>query len=65
MKEHFGINEDGETLCGIFSENIHENWDWVNCKKCLKRKEKCLEAEKRDEKEAIKQMGDMAKFLGY
>nr|QBM02709.1 hypothetical protein [uncultured archaeon] len=49
MKIHFAeieshANESDNTtywsdaICGIESENLEDDWDLVDCKKCLKRK---------------------------
>jgi hypothetical protein len=48
MKTHYATVEYGnesnpsdewsETVCGIDSENTENNWKYVDCKKCLKRK---------------------------
>lgn len=38
-------------------------WDKVTCKKCLKQKERLQKGFESDEKEIVKQMGEMADFM--
>ncbi len=57
-----------KTICGCVGEEVLENyttdnWKDVTCKKCLKLKDKVIKAHEEDEKECIKQMGEMADFL--
>lgn len=78
MKIHFGIMEDcgdyehplmicDETLCGctgeIPTENSTNDWREVDCKKCLRLKNRYEDGIKEDEKYIVKQMGDMAEFF--
>jgi len=51
MKTHFGIVENGnesnprdewsDPICGVYADNpdMTNKWEFVNCKKCLKRKD--------------------------
>ena len=78
MKTHFGIMEDSgdcespligceKTLCGctgeIPCETATDDWNKVDCKKCLKLKIEYELAEKENEKNIIDQMGDMVEFF--
>lgn len=78
MKTHFGIMENcgsyeqpfnccEETLCGytgeIPCENATDDWDCVNCKKCLRLKDAYLKGVEQDEKMIVAQMGDMADWM--
>lgn len=55
------------TLCGyeteIPCENAVDDWDLVNCKKCLRLKDVYEEGRKLDEKAIVHQMGEMAEFF--
>jgi hypothetical protein len=77
MKTHFGYMENfgdyesqmwgcDRTACGydgeIPTENATSNWEEVDCKKCLKMKDKIIAGEQEDEKHIIAQMGDQTDF---
>lgn len=77
MKTHFGAMENWgdyespmygceETLCGETGEmpveNSTDDWDLVDCKRCLRLKDQYIEGCKEDEKSIIHQMGEMADF---
>lgn len=36
-----------DTLCGIESENVNDNWNFVDCKKCTKLKRQFEDEKKR------------------
>jgi hypothetical protein len=77
MKIHFGLiynagnyesplNICDETLCGLTGEeptvNATNNWNEVDCKKCLKLRGRYELGLKADEEAIVHQMGEMADF---
>lgn len=66
-KIHFGDEEYGEwILCNtkyVDDIEITEIWNHVTCKKCLAKKEKYKKWHEENEKEIIKQMGEMSEFV--
>lgn len=77
MKTHFGfISNEGDyetpidicerTVCGCTGEKATDNatmdWSIVNCKNCLKLKQRVIDGMEADDKEIARQMGDMVDF---
>lgn len=71
MKTHFDPYRndefyDGPSPCGtIVGENYSSsaNWNYVTCKRCLKKRKIMQISFDSTEKEIIRQMGDMAEFF--
>lgn len=78
MKTHFGFMENygdyesemwgcESVLCGYDTEDVCENatddWDMVDCKKCLRLRERYEIGVASNEKHIVEQMGDMAYFF--
>lgn len=67
MKTHYGsttFEEEDETgICGIYSENISNNWGFVSCKKCQKRKEQHKQEMKIHMEHQLKDMEGYVNFI--
>lgn len=73
MKKHYAILESSanesdnndywsDSVCGLEIENVTNNWEYVSCKKCLKRKE----THEHEMKEAMEHnIRDMAGFVEF
>jgi hypothetical protein len=68
MKTHFNyfFDDDMEqAMCGTWlgeDNDLTSNWKFVDCKRCLKQKEKFIKWIENTEKIIVKQMGEMVEF---
>ena len=52
--------------CGTWvgeASNYTGSWEWVTCGRCLRSKKRITTVVDADEKEIVRQMGDMADFM--
>jgi len=74
MKTHFAEVERGNEsdptdywdeigLCGIYSEDLENDWELVTCKKCLNKQEEYLKQKERDLEIQNEEYGRMADFF--
>lgn len=57
MRTHFDKDEENG-ICGTYSENLTENFSDVDCKKCLKLKDRVIKQNKIDMDIHCQQMGE-------
>lgn len=65
LTTHYSLESDEYSeagICNTNSENLKSDWDLVSCKKCLNLREQFEIKFARDEKECVKQMGEMYEF---
>jgi hypothetical protein len=60
------LEELEQAPCGTWLGENSEftgEWGWVTCGRCIRSKERLIVAIEADEREIVKQMGEMAEFM--